>query len=77
MKKKIRKEDVKNWGKRGFDQGGGQGSSESGYEGREENMKNRGYEEDQPEHPIRASKSTPKAQRGKNTSNRTYDDKTT
>ncbi len=73
-----RQTDADNWGEKGFEQGGGQGSSESGYEGRQENQKHRGYEEDQPKQPLRASNETPEEQKGESSeSGKTYDDKTT
>ena len=51
-------QDSENWGKRGFEQGGGQGSSESNYEQRQELNTNKGYDEDQPGHPVRTTGST-------------------
>jgi hypothetical protein len=76
MKKNLKESENENKEK-GFEQGLGPGSSESGFEGRQENQKNRGYEEDQPEQPLRSGKKTPSEQQGQNTSNKTYDDKTT
>ncbi len=55
-------QDDSNWGERGFEEGGGQGSSESSYEPRQENLANRGYEEDQPDSPVRSTGSTAKDQ---------------
>ena len=77
MEKKIRESESDNRKEQGFEQGQGQGSSESGFEGRQENQKNRGYEEDQPEQPVRSGKKTPADQQGENSSDKTYDDKTT
>jgi hypothetical protein len=56
--KKYDQENQDDWGKRGFEQGTGQGSSESNYGGREEMSTNKGYEEDQPGHSIRSTGST-------------------
>ena len=47
--------EAEDWGKRGFEQGEGQGSNESKDESREELPANEGYEEDQPGHPIRTT----------------------
>ena len=77
MKKNIRENEKENQGEKGFEQGLGPGSSESGFEGRQENQKNRGYEEDQPGQPVRGGEKTPAEQKGPNKSDKTYDDKTT
>jgi len=62
MDKSMNNPDQKNkqedWAKRGFEQGEGQGSSESNYEPREELSANEGYEEDHPGHPVRTTGST-------------------
>ena len=50
------------WAKRGFEQGEGQGSSESNYEPREELSSNEGYKEDHPGHPVRTTGSIRKDQ---------------
>jgi hypothetical protein len=60
--KKYEQAQDDDWGKRGFEQGEGQGSSESNYEPREELSLNKGYEEDQPGHPVRTTGSTRKDQ---------------
>ncbi len=78
MKKKTNnhhpRTDPDKWGKKGFEQGQGQGSSESGYEGRQENQQNRGFEEDQPENPVRSGKTTPNEQKGRDYTPDTYDE---
>ena len=51
-------QETEDWGKRGFEQGEGQGGSESSYEPREKLASNEGYQEDQPGHPIRSTGST-------------------
>ena len=57
--KKNEQDDRKQeWGQRGFEQGTGQGSSESNYDAREELPSKKGYEEDQPGHPVRSTGST-------------------
>ena len=45
MKKNIKRNEIENLGKKGWEKGEGPGSSEKGYEGRQENQKQRGYEE--------------------------------
>lgn len=55
-------EEKKQWGKRGFEQGEGQGSSGSNYEPREENAAGEGYQEDEPGRPVRTTGSTRKDQ---------------
>jgi len=55
QKKFVQDEEKENWGERGFEQGGGQGSGSSNYEPREENVSHRGYEEDQPGKPVRGT----------------------
>ena len=62
QKKYDQEKQKEDWGKRGFEQGAGQGSSESNYEGREEMSSNKGYEEDQPGHSVRSTGSTRKDQ---------------
>ena len=76
MKKKLSDSEKKNMEK-SFEEGIGPGGSESGFEGRQENQKNRGYEEDQPGQPVRGGKNTPEEQKGSNDSDKTYDDKRT
>jgi hypothetical protein len=61
-KKYKQEEERADWGKRGFEQGGGQGSSESNYEPRQENVGNKGYPEDQPGKPVRTTGSVEKDQ---------------
>ena len=58
QKKYVQDEEKTNWGKKGFQQGEGQGSSESNYEPRQENLSNKGFEEDQPGNPVRTTGST-------------------
>ncbi len=53
--KKYQQEETTDLGKRGFDQGEGQGGSESNYKPRQENLSNRGYQEDQPGNPVRTT----------------------
>ena len=60
--KKYQQENKSGWGKRGFEQGEGQGSSGSNYNAREENPGGEGYEEDQPGKPVRTTGSTRKDQ---------------
>ena len=62
QKKFVQEDEKENWGEKGFEQGGGQGSSESNYQPRQENLSNRGYEEDQPKNPVRGTGSTKKDQ---------------
>ncbi len=57
-KKKHDQDQEQDWGKRGFEQGEGQGGSESKFEPREELSSHKGYEEDQPGHPVRTTGST-------------------
>jgi hypothetical protein len=58
QKKYEQEEDKSNWGTRGFEQGEGQGSSESNYEPRQENISTTAYQEDQPGKPVRTTGST-------------------
>ena len=54
--KKYRQDEAGNdWGKRGFKQGEGQGSSGSDYEPREQGVTSEGYQEDQPGKPVRGT----------------------
>jgi hypothetical protein len=61
-KKYKQEKEGADWGKRGFEQGEGQGSSESNYEPRQENVGNKGYPEDQPGKPVRTTGSVEKDQ---------------
>ena len=57
--KKYQQQDENNeWGKRGFEQGEGQGSSGSNYEPRQQPASKEGYQEDEPGKPIRTTGST-------------------
>ena len=60
--KKYQQEDEQNWGKSGFEEGQGQGSSGSNYEPRQQQTNAEGYSEDQPGKPIRTTGSTRKDQ---------------
>jgi len=61
--KKYGQQDEKNdWGKQGFEQGEGQGSSGSNYEPRQKNTVSEGYQEDEPGRPVRTTGSTRKDQ---------------
>ena len=56
--KKYQQENKNDWGKRGFEQGEGQGSSGSNYEPRQQNTGAEGYQEDEPGKPVRTTGST-------------------
>ena len=60
--KKFQQEDENNWGKRGFEQGEGQGSSGSNYPPRQQKIGGEGYQEDEPGKPVRTTGSARKDQ---------------
>ena len=60
--KKYQQEDEINWGKRGFKEGEGQGSSGSNYPPRQQEVGTEGYQEDEPGKPERTTGSTRKDQ---------------
>ena len=62
QKKYDQDDDSIDWGKRGFKEGEGQGGDERSEDPVEEKSGNKGYDEDQPGHPVRSTGSLRKDQ---------------